>query len=104
MFQNSYTIKGEKMEKATFDINPYTFTGSAILIGLLLTKELSIEEQGSVGNWLQLVGLTIQTYSSQVTTLQSYQTNIDNSNTNSTSDIESLKKAIQKIQEQLNNL
>lgn len=45
------------MNKLISDINPYTFTGSAILIGFLLVNELPASEQSSVGNWLQLVGL-----------------------------------------------
>ena len=49
---------------------PYSFTISAVIIGLLLTSELSSEEQDSFGNWLQLVGLVLQTYGSQVTTLE----------------------------------
>lgn len=53
------------MEKIVFNIEPYTFTTSAFLIGILLVKDLSNEEQDSVGNWLQLVGLTMQTYASQ---------------------------------------
>lgn len=32
--------------KNLFNINPYTFTGSAVFIGLLLTSELTLEEQG----------------------------------------------------------
>ena len=49
------------MEKIVFNVGPYSFTTSAFLIGLLLVQELSIEEQDSIGNWLQLVGLTMQT-------------------------------------------
>lgn len=59
------------MKKAIFNIEPYSFTISAVLVGLLLTGELSNEELDSFGNWLQLVGLTLQTYGSQVTTLNS---------------------------------
>lgn len=89
------------MEKIISDIDPYTFTGSAMIIGLFLTNELTLEEQDSIGNWLQLVGLIIQTYSSQVDLVNSSQeTNEDTT----TSDIEALKKAIQKIQDKLDHL
>lgn len=89
------------MEKIISDIDPYTFTGSAMIIGLFLTNELTLEEQDSIGNWLQLVGLIIQTYSSQVDLVNSSQeTNEDTT----TSDIETLKKAIQKIQDKLDHL
>ena len=58
------------MKKIIFNVEPYSFTISAVIVGLLLTSELSNEEQDSFGNWLQLVGLVLQTYGSQVTTLE----------------------------------
>ena len=80
-----------------FPIEPYGFTTSAFLIGLILVQRLSIEEQDSIGNWLQLVGLTMQTYASQKATLDANNSpQQDNS-----SDIETLKKAIKGIEEEL---
>lgn len=86
------------MEKIVFNIEPYSFTTSAFLIGILLIKELSNEEQDSVGNWLQLIGLTMQTYSSQYSTLNS------TPEKDSSSDIEVIKKAIKKINDELDKL
>lgn len=85
------------------NVDPYTFTGSAILIGFLLINELSNDEQDSVGNWLQLVGLIMQTYASQVTTNQSLNNN-NNVDSSSNCDIETLKKAIDKIKENLEKM
>lgn len=85
------------MEKIFFDIDPYTFTGSAVIIGLLLTQELSANEQDSVGNWLQLIGLVMQTYSSQVITLEAETDKEEN-------DLETVKKTIKKIQERLEKI
>ena len=83
-----------------FPIEPYGFTTSAFLIGLILVQRLSIEEQDSIGNWLQLVGLTMQTYASQKATLDANNyPQQDNS-----SDIETLKKAIKGIEEELDKL
>ncbi len=83
-----------------FPIEPYGFTTSAFLIGLILVQRLSIEEQDSIGNWLQLVGLTMQTYASQKATLDANNSpQQDNS-----SDIETLKKAIKGIEEELDKL
>lgn len=82
------------MEKINFNIDPYTYTGSAFLIGLVLANKLSSLEQVSVGNWLQLVGLTIQTYSSQNDLLNQKQDN----------DLEKIKKAISTIEEELNKI
>lgn len=63
-------------EKVVFNIGPYSFTTSAFIIGIILVQQLSIEEQDSIGNWLQLIGLTMQTYASQKITLAA---NDDNS-------------------------
>ena len=79
------------------------FTTSAFLIGLLLVQELSIEEQDSIGNWLQLVGLTMQTYASQQITIDA--SKIDNKDkSNDSSDIEKLKKTIKDIEEELDKI
>ncbi len=86
------------MKKIIIDIDPYTFTGSALVIGLVLVNELSPNEQGSVGNWLQLVGLVMQTYASQVTTLEG-----DNTD-NSSNDIDTLKDAVDKISKELEKI
>lgn len=86
-------------------MNPYTFTGSAIIIGLYLTGELDSSEQASIGNWLQLIGLTIQTYASQQSLISTKENkkNHQNWNTNS-DDLETLSKVIDKIQDELNHL
>lgn len=86
------------MKKIYVNLNPYTFTGSAFLVGLALTNELSSLEQVSVGNWLQLVGLTMQTYSSQNDVLN------PNEDDNPSDDLDKIKKAIAKIEEELNKL
>lgn len=88
------------MKKITFDVDPTTFTGSAFVVGLLIVKDLSPDEQDSVGNWLELVGLVMQTYASQITTLSSRNTNIKNDS----NDIDLLKKAIDKIKMELNKI
>ena len=91
------------MEKIVFNVGPYSFTTSAFLIGLLLVQELSIEEQDSIGNWLQLVGLTMQTYASQQITIDA--SKIDNKDkSNDGSDIEKLKKTIKDIEEELDKI
>lgn len=94
------------MKDLFFGMNPYTFTGSAIVIGLYLVNELSPNEQASIGNWLQLIGLTVQTYASQVTNLNTKkdQSNPDSCSQNQTIDLETLQKAIDKIKEELDCL
>ena len=88
------------MERIVFNVGPYSFTTSAFLIGLLLVQELSIEEQDSIGNWLQLVGLTMQTYASQKVTLDVNNDTTKEDNTN----IDALKKTIKNIEEKFDEL
>ena len=94
------------MERILFNVGPYSFTTSAFLIGLLLVQELSIEEQDSIGNWLQLVGLTMQTYASQKVTLDVNNiTNEDNTNkSDDVTNIDALKKTIKNIEDKLDEL
>ena len=94
------------MERIVFNVGPYSFTTSAFLIGLLLVQELSIEEQDSIGNWLQLVGLTMQTYASQKLTLDVNNiTNEDNTNkSEDVTNIDALKKTIKNIEDKLDKL
>ena len=91
------------MERIVFNVGPYSFTTSAFLIGLILSQKLSLEEQDSIGNWLQLVGLTMQTYASQQITIDA--SKIDNKDkSNDSSDIEKLKKTIKDIEEELDKI
>ena len=94
------------MERIVFNVGPYSFTTSAFLIGLLLVQELSIEEQDSIGNWLQLVGLTMQTYASQKVTLDVNNiTNEDNTNkSDDVTNIDALKKTMKNIEDKLDEL
>lgn len=91
------------MERIVFNIEPNSFATSAFLIGLILSQKLSLEEQDSIGNWLQLVGLTMQTYASQQITIDA--SKIDNKDiSNDGSDIEKLKKTIKDIEEELDKI
>ncbi len=93
-------------DKIISNMDPYTFTGSAIVIGLLLTKEFTLDEQENIGNWLQLIGLVVLTYATQAQTIESNNGNQNNGNNNQTNkdDIESLQKAIKRIEEELNKI
>ena len=91
------------MERIVFNIEPNSFATSAFLIGLILSQKLSLEEQDSIGNWLQLVGLTMQTYASQQITIDA--SKIDSKDiSNDSSDIEKLKKTIKDIEEELDKI
>ena len=91
------------MERIVFNIDPNSFATSAFLIGLILSQKLSLEEQDSIGNWLQLVGLTMQTIASQHITIDTSKSD-SKANSNDSSDIEKLKKTIKDIEEELDKI
>ncbi len=91
------------MERIVFNIDPNSFATSAFLIGLILSQKLSLEEQDSIGNWLQLVGLTMQTIASQQITIDTSKSD-SKDKSNDSSDIEKLKKTIKDIEEELDKI
>ena len=91
------------MGRIVFNVGPYSFTTSAFLIGLILSQKLFLEEQDSIGNWLQLVGLTMQTYASQQITIDASKFD-SKDKSNDSSDIEKLKKTIKDIEEELDKI
>lgn len=95
------------MKNFIFGMNPYTFTGSAIIIGYYLVNELSPSEQASIGNWLQLIGLTIQTYASQVTNLETKKQDQEkkcSQNQEEPMNLEKMSQIIGKIKQELDCL
>ena len=90
------------MKNIIANIDPTTFTGSAVIIGFLLIDDLTVEEQASVGNWFELIGMVLLTYSSQITTNQSVQKN--ETDNNSDCNMDTLKKTVDKIKETLDKM
>ena len=87
----------------TSNINPTVFSWSAIIVGTILCEELNVLEQNAIGNWIILLGDYLLTNAAQIAVLQA-----DNQNNNQPLDneqkMESLQKAIKKIEEELENL
>lgn len=46
-------------------LSPFEFVTSATIIGYLLSVNLSVAEQNSLGNWFELVGQIILTFNAQ---------------------------------------
>ena len=38
------------------DIDPFSFTGTAVILGYLLTNDFTIDEQAALGAWFNVVG------------------------------------------------
>ena len=52
-----------------FSLNAYEFTAIATLAGFIISPTLTINEQNSLGNFLELLGQVILTINAQNTTL-----------------------------------
>ncbi len=83
------------------DIDPNIYSLSAFVIGAILTEELDINEQNSIGNWLMLLGQYIVTYASQQSLINN---RLNKRNNTNKYDVDFLLKNIQKIEQELNNL
>lgn len=54
-----------KFSDFLFNLNPYEFTLIAPLIGSIISKNLTIDQQNSIGNFFELLGQTILTIAAQ---------------------------------------
>ncbi len=78
-----------------------TFTGSAVVIGFLLGKDLSIDEQNAISEWLILVGQIIQTNTSWMQVLNDSKTKQEQTEEER---MQMIKDCVEKMQQKLNNL
>lgn len=53
-----------------FSLDAYTFTLIATVAGFIISQELTINQQNSLGNFFELLGQVILTINAQNTTLQ----------------------------------
>ncbi len=82
------------MDKLLDNLDPSTFTLSAISIGFILSNDLSPAEKNSVGNWFMLVGQILCTNAGQQQVL---------SNNNQANNINSVKESVAIVNNELNN-
>ena len=92
------------MKNIIANINAPTFTLSAVVIGFLLTDDLSPSEQNSVGNWFMMVGQVLCTNASQQQVLNNNTNN--NASPHIINDINqnmnTIKRTIDQIGKELN--
>ena len=86
-------------------IDPYSYTTSAFIIGLLLIDNLTPAEQNSVGNWFMMIGQVLETSASQQQVINNYSNTSNSSNNHIVNDnIQSIKKAVNIINENIKNI
>lgn len=76
--------------------NPNLYSFIAVAIGYAFTTSYNANELNSIGNWLILIGQYTLTYAAQ-------QQLIESRNDYTQNDLELIKEAINKIQQELNN-
>lgn len=59
------------------NISPKTYTISAFVVANILIEDLSIDEQNTLGNWLDLVAQTIITNAGQEELIENSKSNND---------------------------
>lgn len=105
------------------NIDPQVFSLLAVLVGMAIISDYSVNEQNSIGNWFMLLGQFIVTNAAQQSLIESrievrnininsrehksggsYYSNGGKSNQNTRPEIEFLLNAVEKLQQELNNL
>lgn len=76
------------------DIDPFSFTGTAVILGYLLTNDFTIDEQAALGAWFNVVGDILASNAAWADVLESRQNNKEN-------DLEVLNEAIDKLKESI---
>lgn len=82
------------------NLDPFSFTGTAVILGYLLTNDFTIDEQAALGAWFNVVGDILASNSSWADVLESRQQSFkDNQN-----DLDVLKDAIDKLKDSIEKL
>lgn len=58
-------INYKRFSNFLFKLNPYEYSTIAFIMGIIISSQLTTSEQNSLGNWLQLIGQTLETMSAQ---------------------------------------
>lgn len=84
-----------------YSLNGYEFTLIATLVGLLISKPLTINQQNSLGNFFEQIGQTMLTIGAQNQTIKHKKKQIS---TMSKTNLNDLEDEINKIKEELYQL
>lgn len=76
------------------NINPPTFSLSAIAIGYILSNDLDPSEQNTVGNWFMLIGQVLCTNAAQQQVINNNNNNQNGEHIVNDSNIDTIKKTI----------
>lgn len=86
------------------NLDPYSFTGTAVVLGYLLTKDFTINEQAALGAWFNVVGDILASNASWSAVLEERLSLCEDGQNNNQNDIDVLKEAIDKLKESIEKL
>lgn len=84
------------------NISPYSFTGTAVILGYLLTNDFTISEAAALGAWFNVIGDILASNSAWAAVLE--ERSILNDDSSDKDDLEVLKQAIDKLKENIEKL
>ena len=82
------------------NLDPYSFTGTAVILGYLLTNDFTTSEQAALGAWFNVVGDILASNSSWSAVLEERSTppSDDDNDDRQNDPIDKLKESIEKLQ------
>lgn len=94
------------MKEFLGSIEAQPFTIAACIIGYALSDNFTPNELNSLGNWLILVGQYLETVANQQILLNSVRNNTNNNTSfaNTSNDIDRLKRMVDIMQQQINDI
>lgn len=81
-------------------IDPYSYTGIAVILGYLLTNDFTIDEQAALGAWFNVIGDILASNSAWAAVLQERKPDKQDPD----DDLDVLNKAIDKLKEDIKKL
>ena len=82
-----------------YNVDPQTYSLSAVFIGVILTQEFNAHEANTLGNWFELLGDYLLAYAGQASLIQNNQRSQTNQNQMTT-----IIQAIKKIEKELEQI
>ncbi len=86
------------------NLDPFSFTGTAVILGYLLTNEFTIDEQAALGAWFNVVGDILASNSSWAGVIEARQQSFKDEQEDNQNDLDILKDAIDKLKDNIEKL
>ena len=92
------------MKNILSEINPPTFSLTAIAVGYILSNDLDPSQQNTVGNWFMLVGQVLCTNAAQQQVINNNNNDTNGQHIVNDFNMDAIKKSIDKMSDEINKL